>query len=237
MRKAAVRAILARARAVMGSSGRESHTVLAPLSTRPAAELDIEQTLDNLLENPHLSSSQIAVQYRQQKRVDCALMLDTSLSMTGKKLALMAVGAAVLALKLPSEDFAVVSFESTARSIKQLGVAMPVEQLIIKVLEVPALGYTNIQAGLDEGLRQMNRGRHSKRSGILLSDGKYTVGGDPVASARRYSRLHVVLLGDFNTDPKACAAMAAAGRGRVYEARTFESLPRILHRLVTELLS
>jgi uncharacterized protein with von Willebrand factor type A (vWA) domain len=156
--------------------------------------------------------------------------------MSGTKLALLAVAAAVVGLKLPSEDFSVVSFESTARLIKKMRKNLPLDQLVIKILEVPAAGYTNIQAGLHEGLNQLKRSRRPDRVGILLSDGKYTLGGDPLLVAKNYLRLHVVLLGDFNIDPRLCAAMAAAGHGRLYEARSFEALPRVLHRLLVDLL-
>lgn len=199
--------------------------------------MDIDETLDQLLGKPYPDLRDITVEYREQKRFDCSLMLDTSLSMSGTKLALLAVAAAVVALRLPSEDVSVISFESAARVLKKIRRPLPVEQLVVKILEVPAAGYTNIQAGLEEGLKQLKHGRHASRIGILLSDGKYTLGSDPLKAARQFRRLNVVLLGDFNTDPRLCAAMAEAGCGRVYEARSFESLPRILHRLLIDVLA
>jgi uncharacterized protein with von Willebrand factor type A (vWA) domain len=177
------------------------------------------------------------VESRQQKKFDAALLLDTSLSMSGTKLALLAVAAAVMALKLPSEDFSVISFESSARVLKKIRKTLPIDQLVIKILEVPAAGYTNIQAGLQEALKQLKRGKRPDRVAILLSDGKYTLGGDPLLVAQHFSRLHVVMLGDFNIDPKLCAAMAAAGHGRLYKAPAFETLPRILHRLLVDMLT
>ncbi len=237
VRVAAVRAILARARAVIGASRKESKRVTDRLSNRPYADLNIDQTLENIIDKTHLDAADIVVDLKEQKRFDCALILDTSLSMSGKKLALLAVAAAVLSYKLPSEDFAVISFESTARTIKKIRTKLPIEKLVIKILEVPAMGYTNIEAGLNEGLTQLVRGVHKNRIGILLSDGKYTAGDDPVPAAARFRSLHVVLLGDFNTDQVACSNMAAAAHGRVYEASSLESLPRVLHRLLSDVLA
>ncbi|UCD56851.1 MAG: hypothetical protein JSV16_13670 [Candidatus Hydrogenedentota bacterium] len=110
VRSAAVRAVLARARAVIGASRKETKRVTDCLSSRPHAELNIEQTLENIADKTHPTGADIAVDLKEQKRLDCALMLDTSLSMTGNKLALLAVAATVLAYKLPPEDFAIISF-------------------------------------------------------------------------------------------------------------------------------
>jgi Mg-chelatase subunit ChlD len=236
VRKTAVRAILARAKAAVGSSRKETSKTFVSSTEKPHGELDLDRTLENLLGKHCPETDDLIIECREQKRFDCALMLDTSLSMSGTKLALLAVAAAVVALKAPSEDFCVISFESTARVLKKIRKPLPIDQLIIKILEVPAAGYTNIQAGLREGLNQLKRGRRAKRVGILLSDGKYTLGEDPLVCAHSFSCLHVVLLGDFNIDPKLCAAMAAAGNGRLYEAPSFETLPRVLHRLLVNLL-
>jgi uncharacterized protein with von Willebrand factor type A (vWA) domain len=222
---------------VIGASLKETKRVSDSLSRTPEGELNIEQTLDNVIDTTQLHADDIILDSKTQKRFDCALMLDTSLSMTGKKLALLAVAATVLAYRLPSEDFAIVSFESTATTLKKMRSKMPIERIATKILEVPAMGYTNIEAALTEGLRQLALGRHKNRVAILISDGKYTAGGDPIPVAARYRRLNVVMVGDFNTDPGAAKAMAESGHGRVYTAYGFQNLPRTLHRLLRDLLS
>lgn len=233
----AVRAVLARAEDVMGSSKKETRKVIDSVSHRPHAELNIDETIDNIAVKPYPDASDILVNYKEQKHLDCVLMLDTSLSMSGEKLALLAVAATVLAYKLPSEDFALVAFESTANTLKKMRSKLPVEHIAQKILDVPALGYTNIESALVEGKLQLGLGRHKNQVGILISDGKYTAGGDPIPAAAGFRALHVVLIGDFNTDPDACRAMAATGHGHVYRAPNFQSLPRTLHRLLADLLA
>ncbi len=237
VRATAVRAVLARAKDVVGASKKETRKRTDTIANRPHAELNIEETLDNIAVTPHPDACDIVVDYKEQKRLDCSLMLDTSLSMSGEKLALLAVAATVVAYKLPSEDFAIVAFESMSNTLKKMRSELPVEKIAEKILDVPAIGYTNIEAALNEGLAQLRAGRHKNRVGILISDGKYTAGGDPIPVAAGYRALYVVLVGDFNTDPANCAAMAATGRGRVYRAPNFQSLPRTLHRLLADLLA
>jgi Mg-chelatase subunit ChlD len=237
IRATAVRAVLARAKDVMGSSKKETRKRTDSIAHRPYAELNVDETLENIAVKPYPDASDIIVDYKEQKRLDCALMLDTSLSMSGEKLALLAVAATVLAYKLPAEDFALVAFESTANTLKKMCSKMSVEHIAQKILDVPALGYTNIESALVEGKLQLSHGKHKNRVGILISDGKYTAGGDPAPAAAGYRALHVVLIGDFNTDPEACRAMAATGHGHVYRAPNFQSLPRTLHRLLADLLA
>jgi len=237
LRATAVRAVLSRAQEVVGASKKETRKLTDSLANRPHAELNLDKTLENIIDKPHPDAGDIIIDYKEQKKIDCILMLDTSLSMTGEKLALLAVTATVLAYKLPAEDFAIVSFESTAITLKKIREHMSVEKIATKILEVPAMGYTNIESALLEGAKQLSRGLHKKRIGILISDGKYTAGNDPVPVASRYDELHVVLLGDFNTDPHSCATIAASGQGRVYKAPTFQSLPRTLNRLLADLLA
>jgi len=237
VRATAVRAVLARAKDVVGASKKETRKRKDSLANRPHAELNIEETLENVSVKPYPDNSDIIVDYKEQKKLDCALMLDTSLSMSGEKLALLAVSATVFAYRLPSEDFSIVAFESTANTLKKMRAKMTVERIAQKILDVPALGYTNIESALSEGLKQLALGVHKNRVGILISDGKYTAGKDPIPTAAGYRALYVVLIGDFNTDPDNCHAMAATGHGRVYKAPNFQSLPRTLHRLLADLLA
>jgi len=236
-RATAVRAVLARAKDVIGASKKETRKKTDSVANRPYAELNIDETLEMIAVKPYPDAYDLIVDYKEQKRLDCALMLDTSLSMSGEKLALLAVAATVLAFKLPAEDYSIVSFESTANTLKKIRSKMTLEKIAQKILDVPALGYTNIESALREGLTQLGLGRHKNRVGILISDGKYTAGKDPIPIAARYKRLHVVLIGDFNTDPEACRSMASSGHGRVYRAPNFQSLPRTLHRLLADLLA
>jgi len=233
----AVKAVLARAKAVIGASKKETRKRTDSIEHRPHAELNIEETLENIMGKPHPDYSDIIVDYKEQKRLDCALMLDTSLSMTGEKLALLAVAATVFAYKLPSEDISIIAFESTANSIKKIRTQLSVERIAQKILDVPAMGYTNIEAALSEGINELALGIHKNRIGILISDGKYTAGNDPLPMASRYDFLHVILTGDFNTDPAASVAMASAGHGRLYKAPNFQSLPRVLSRLIADILA
>ncbi len=158
------------------------------------------------------------------------LILDMSLSMTGEKIALTAVAAAILKLKL--ERVAVVQFDTRAHTLVRCGEAVPVRELVRRILTVPAQGYTNIEAGLEQGLEVLRRATQRERLGIILTDGIANMGWDPVRVAARYPRLHVVQLGTRDRHgARTCRRMAEAGRGRRYEAGIYPPLPRVVRPL------
>ena len=238
-REVAARAILSRAAQVVGASRRSAPPVRLPYSICPYGELAIEDTLENLAGYPSElppSAHDIVMESREHKHVDVVLMVDTSLSMTGKNLALAGVSAAVLALKLRATDYSLVVFEGSASVAKAMSEPLGREAAVGRILEVPAMGYTNIEDGLKKGLRQLDRGRNRRRVGVLITDGVYTEGGDPLPWAGRFPQLHVLMTKAYKMDRSLCFRIADAGRGRCFPVDTYDELPYVMSRLMRELL-
>jgi len=228
VRERAVDVILSRARAMLRHAARPSRSIEDRLPGQ--GELDLEATL----EQPRPWEAQdLIVRRNEPREAEVVAVLDMSLSMTGEKIALTALSAAILRLKL--EHVAVVAFDTEAHLLVRVGESVTPRELVRRVLEVPAQGYTNIEAGLRLALRELQRSNRRERVGILLSDGIYNVGWDPVRVAARYPRLHVVQVGqEERQGTKTCTRMASVGRGRLYRAVTYEDLPRVVRTLVRE---
>ena len=194
-------------------------------------DLDLEATL----ERPRpWGQDDIRLQRRVPREADVVAVLDMSLSMTGEKIALVAVATAILRIKL--QRVAVVAFDTVPHVLVRAGEAPSVRELVRRVLEVPAQGYTNIEGGLIAGHGELRRGRQRERVGLLFTDGVANVGWDPVRAAFRYPRLHVVHVGEHHPQgARSCLAMARAGRGRLYRARAYQDLPTVVRRAVSEL--
>ncbi len=114
-------------------------------------ELEVEATLENVVGKRFPERDDWIVERREDREQQLVLMMDASLSMAGENLAVAAVAAAVLALKMRSEDLSVVVFESVARAISHLGETDDPEQIVARLLAEPARGYTNIEAALRLG--------------------------------------------------------------------------------------
>ncbi|MHB1134179.1 MAG: vWA domain-containing protein [Chloroflexota bacterium] len=221
---------------MLGASHKSAKVQREPFSTPGRGELALEETLENALGKAAPEACDVVVEVRERKRVSAVLMVDTSLSMTGKNLALAGVAAAVLAEKLEPEDYALVLFESSATVAKRMGERLPLRQVVTKILEAPALGYTNVEDALAKGLAELARGRHHERFGILITDGKYTAGEDPLHLAPCYPKLFVLATVDYKMDRDLCRALAAKGHGRAFPVEDYAELPYALSTLLDEVL-
>jgi len=116
----AVRSVLERAARLVGPLRGATHVIVEPLREPYQGELELEGTFENLLGKQFPGREDWLVERRQERRTQIALMMDTSLSMSGANMALAAVAAAVLALKMKPADLSVVVFENDARAISHL---------------------------------------------------------------------------------------------------------------------
>jgi len=232
-------AVLQRAARLVGPLKAATRTAREPMLEPWGGELDVEATLENLLGKPHPEPGDLIVQRRVDRRHQVVLMIDTSLSMAGEKMALAAVAAAVLALKLRPGDLAVVLFADGARAVSRFGEEVAPAELVRRMLAVPCGGGTDIAAALQAGHAELQRGRDPGRSGLLVSDGMHTSGADPLPAAARFGPLHVLLMEEPSAlDPGAPVtswiaprlhvgeAIARAADGGLVRVDGFPALPR-----------
>lgn len=231
MRRRAITGVIRRAKELLRRQSRPTEVILADWSPGTSGELDVEETIERAVGKSAPEPEDLAVTERRDKRADLALALDVSLSMAGENLALVAVAAAVLALRADPRDLAVVAFETTAETLTHRGEAISPEDVVRRILDVPAGGFTNIEAGLLEARKNLSGSRSPRRAVILVSDGKSTEGGDPRDVARGLPRLHVVHIGRDVHGRRLSRALASLGKGAFEAAPAYRALPRAMDRL------
>ncbi len=228
-------AVLQRAARLVGPLKAATRTVREPLREPYSGELDVEATVDNILGKPFPEPGDWVVRRRVDRRRQVVLMIDTSLSMAGEKMALAAVAAAVLALKVHRGDLSVVLFADEARVVSRFGEDVEPGELVRRMLALPCGGGTHIAVGLEAGRVELQRGRDPRRSGLLLSDCIFTSGPDPCRVAARFGSLHVLLIEEARaaTDtvwisPRRAVgeAIARASDGGLVRVSGFTVLPR-----------
>jgi Mg-chelatase subunit ChlD len=234
--KLAARAVLRKAFQLVGPV-RMSRRLIREVMAEPfRGDLDEEETLENLMGKRFPDPEDWISSRREVRRTQVVLMMDTSLSMSGKNLALAAVAAAVLAFKVKPEDLAVIAFESSAHVLTRLGERDSVESVVEQVLSQPARGFTNLEDALAEGRTEMLRGDERRTVGLLITDGVSTAGGDPVPLAADFPRLHVLLTEDYVMDEEICRRIARLGRGETFLVRGYADLPRRMLEVANKLL-
>lgn len=231
MRRRAISSVIRRAKELLLRQSRPTEVILEDWSPGSAGELDVEETLERAAGKEAAEPEDLVTSERRDKRADLALALDVSLSMAGENLALLAVSAAVVALRADPRDLAVVAFETHAEVLTRRGEAVTPEDIVRRILDVPAGGFTNIEAGLEEARRSLAGSRNPRRAVILVSDGKSTEGGDPRDVAKRIPRLHVVHIGRDPHGRRLSRALAAAGNGAFEAAAGYRALPAAMDRL------
>ena len=235
-KRLATRAVLRKAHELVGPIQPARRVVREPLEEPFRGELDDEATLENIIGKAHPDPEDWITARRETRRKQVVLMMDTSLSMSGKNLALAAVAAAVLAFSVRSEDLAVVAFESTARALTHLGERDVAARVVEEILSQSARGFTNIEDGLAVGRGELARGDNPRKVGLLITDGVYTAGGDPIGEAALFPQLFVLLTEDYVMDEELCARMARLGKGALVRVRGYEDLPDKMMQVVTKLL-
>jgi Mg-chelatase subunit ChlD len=250
LRAISTRAVLERAQRVLGSVVRPTDHRVGPLSELPPdalqPELDLEATIED---SPWVAreksgffprAEDIRMEFQTVRDQSVILSVDTSLSMTGEKLALTAVALAVVLLQFPEDPVGIVAFENDARVLKSPEEKITIEELIARFLDVPAQGYTHLEAGMKSALSLLRHSRagRSRRppSCVLLTDGKYTAGKDPAYLAPRFPHLVVLKMGDERSSHALCEELARKGRGALREVGDLEELPEAMYGVVKDLL-
>ncbi|MFQ5855202.1 MAG: AAA family ATPase [Anaerolineae bacterium] len=211
-------------------------------------EIEVDATLERMIDHPAKPFEEnLVVLARPPETKACVVMLDHSDSMTGIKIAMAALTAAVIALHF-RQNYGVVTFNTRARVLKSLSMRKSPTQIASEILSLQAHGYTNIRAALELGIGEIRNA--DKKIGILITDGDWTYGGNPSLAARLFDSLHVIgcqepLIFEDTYDEFTyyqrrksyhgikIASLAKEGRGRFSWVEGTEDVPAAISRCLT----
>jgi Mg-chelatase subunit ChlD len=213
---------------------------------RVSDEIEFDRTLEKIVERPteSLEENLVVLSRKPEERKACVVMLDHSSSMQGFKVAVAALTAATIALHF-RENYGVVAFATRASVLKPLARSRAPARVAEDVLSLDARGLTNIREALLLALGEMRN--YEKKIGILITDGDWTYGGDPVEVARLFDRLHVIGLGEppslyelehspygrYYTPFRSVQVLAREGRGMYAYVKAISEVPWALRRCLT----
>ena len=248
LRKVSAAAVLERAQEILGAVVHPMNPQVTTLAELPPQAEQVDFDLDETLENSVLSvvgqealtEQDIFMSYSTPRQYPLVLCVDTSLSMTGEKLALTAVALAVVLLEFPHDPIGIVAFENEAKTLKSPEERLSIEALVERFLDVPAQGYTHLEEGMRSALSLVKSaralGRGAIPSTVLLTDGKYTAGRDPAYLAGKFPHLIVLKMGKERASLELCRELARKGQGTLKEVDDLESLPSVMYGVVKSLL-
>ncbi len=194
-------------------------------------DIDVDATLESWLSGALRDPGEIRVVTRSRGERAYVLMVDRSFSMSGFKIFAASVAAAALALATPNQlDYGVLAFNTTVTWVKRVGEYVDREEVVSRILELEAEGYTDIYTALMEARREILGRGYKKCIGVLMTDGEWTAGPNPLRAARLYDELHVLILPSRWTN--FAATLARVGGGRYSMVTSLREIPRAVGSLV-----
>jgi Mg-chelatase subunit ChlD len=162
-------------------------------------ELDLDASMPALIDATATGrvprADELAARYWARPELALCLLIDTSGSMTGPRLAAAALTAAACAWRAPDEH-AIVSFARTATVIRPLWSVQARTAVVDAVLALRGHGVTALASGLMAAAEQLAASRAARKVVVLLSDCRATDGEDPLPAARTCEELLVLAPAD-----------------------------------------
>ncbi len=155
-----------------------------------SAEIEFDRSLEKFTEQPELGILDNLVSYvRKQEKMAFVMMFDHSFSMKGMKIILAAITAATIAQHF-KRDYGILAFNNRVTVLKDIDIETGPETVLKRLFSLELTGDTDISLVLKTGLEHL-AGYQDKR-GLILTDGAWNRGDDPLRAAARFDKLNVI---------------------------------------------
>lgn len=196
-------------------------------------DIDLDRTLEILVERPVPEDSDIVVRDRVKARRAVLLAVDVSGSMKGERVRTAAATVGALTSELRDEALGVVAFWSDAAVLQRVCHGRSPMTLLDDLLRIPARGLTNVGFPLEVAATELSRWPGREARVVLLSDCVHNAGADPRPLAARLPRVDVLLDVTGEHDIELAGELARAGRGRLRRVRTHRDVAPALTAMLT----
>jgi MoxR-like ATPase len=154
------------------------------------AEIELDCSLERYTQQPELGILDNLVSYiRQQEKRAFVMMFDHSYSMKGMKIILAAITAAAIAQHF-KKDYGVLAFSNQITVLKGIDESTGPEEVLERLFALQLSGDTDIRLALETGLDHL--AKFEEKRGLILTDGAWNRGGDPLEAAVRFDKLGVI---------------------------------------------
>ncbi|UCE12949.1 MAG: VWA domain-containing protein [Candidatus Heimdallarchaeota archaeon] len=198
-------------------------------------DLDLDRTIENLVDNPFDKTNAIQVLNREHKGHSVLLIIDSSYSMSGRKLVMAAAAAATIAHLFDSTDIAIIHFGTKGSILKHFDSEESIQSIVERIFNLIPKGLTNIYQGLKVGIEELGQRKQSSYTAILLSDCDVNTGKIPSVIAWRLQGLKIITfppVNDFIAD-----ILKNETKGELFHSPNVLDIPKILRQIFVEKFS
>ncbi|MFW9779792.1 MAG: AAA family ATPase [Candidatus Heimdallarchaeota archaeon] len=203
------------------------------VSERPKREFldfDLDGTIEKVMEDPIRKFEALRVFNRARADHSALLIIDSSYSMSGKKVVLAAALAATVSHIFDTQNIAVIHFGTKGHVLKRFDIEMSPETLVEQIFSLTPKGLTNIYLGLKVAIEELGERKHGKYTAFLMSDCDVNAGKVPSVIAWRLPGLKIITMPPEVNDFVA-GIIAKETRGEIFPAANARDIPLILRQI------
>mgnify|MGYP000129567682 CR=1 FL=1 len=235
-RKIVNHVILRKTMGIIGRKNVKSGVIRKRVEYRPSLDFDLEGTLERSLDKilaQKITMKDIIGIERRDKRTAGVLIIDFSGSMFGEKNVLASLVSALVSYSLSRNDqYSIVIFNDDAYVIKGMTEKKSIKEILEILFDLKPLGFTDISKALKISAKELKKSKIKTRKwAILITDGEYNRGDDPLKYANMFPKLHVVQLGGGVLGTYVCRSLAK-GRGKYIRVSSINDLLRAVRWLL-----
>ncbi|MFX1447630.1 MAG: VWA domain-containing protein [Promethearchaeota archaeon] len=230
-----------RARLGSATTGQIPINVVRPYTIGDDFEnIDLEETIFNLLEKgkklDHINYDDFYVYETAKGMRSFCFELDISGSMTGEKLAYMAICVTMLVYGMRKDEIGVAFFESDTHVLKKLSEKVELEKLADDLLTVSARGGTRLQSALEWANKQFKENSNSREKlNVLFTDAEIYDIQQAKEELRKFRSLNVDFIlvspeSSFNLNE--AKKMVKIAGGQLLTIKDWNEFPKLMSEII-----
>ena len=202
--------------------------------------IDLEETIFNLLEKgkklDHINYDDFFVYETAKGLRSLCFELDISGSMTGEKLAYMAICVTMLVYGMRKDEIAIAFFESDTHVLKELSKKVDLEKLADELLSVSAKGGTRLQSALEWAKKQFKEKSSSREKlNVLFTDAEIYDLQQSIETLRIFRSLgidFILVCPESSFNLKEAKKMVKIAGGQLLTIKDWNDFPKLISDII-----
>ena len=202
--------------------------------------IDLEETIFHLLEKgkklDHLNYDDFFVYETTKGLRSLCFELDISGSMTGEKLAYMAICVTMLVYGMRKDEIAIAFFESDTHVLKELSKKVDLEKLADELLSVSAKGGTRLQSALEWAKKQFKEKSSSREKlNVLFTDAEIYDLQQSIETLRIFRSLgidFILVCPESSFNLKEAKKMVKIAGGQLLTIKDWNDFPKLISDII-----